>query len=151
MIDASTFIGAAVDHGYDWYSGVPCSYLTSLVNAAIVNDDIYHLPVANEGDAIAAAVGATLGGRSAIAYMQNSGLGNAVSPITSLVYTFRVPVLIIVSLLSTAAQLLNALGLVFQGVFSVFFFGLLWFVAFCGIQFVLIVFLRPRESEEPDA
>jgi phosphonopyruvate decarboxylase len=53
---------------------------------------------ANEGDAVATCAGATLGGQRAVAMMQNSGLGNAVSPLTSLAYVFRTPLLLIVTL-----------------------------------------------------
>src|SRR6202035_1734039 len=59
--------------------------------------------MANEGDAVALAAGVTLGGDGrggagrAIAMMQNSGLGNAVSPLTSLTWTFRLPQLLIVT------------------------------------------------------
>jgi phosphonopyruvate decarboxylase len=52
---------------------------------------------ANEGDAVAAAAGAWVGGRRSIALMQNSGLGNAVSPLTSLTHVFRIPVLLLVT------------------------------------------------------
>jgi phosphonopyruvate decarboxylase len=53
---------------------------------------------ANEGDAIAICSGASLGGSKSVALMQNSGLTNAVSPLTSLNYIFRLPILGFVSL-----------------------------------------------------
>ena len=55
------------------------------------------MSAANEGDAVALIAGVTLGGRRGIAMMQNSGLGNAVSPLTSLTWTFRLPQLLIVT------------------------------------------------------
>jgi phosphonopyruvate decarboxylase len=54
-----------------------------------------YLSAANEGDAFAAAAGAAIGGKPAVVMMQNSGLGNAVNPITSLAYSFRIPLLLI--------------------------------------------------------
>ena len=56
------------------------------------------------------------------------------------------PVLLTATLFNLAAQILNATGLVFHGSFSVFFFGLLWWVTFSGTQFVLIIFVRPRDT-----
>jgi len=53
---------------------------------------------ANEGDAIAIASGAYLGGKKSVVLMQNSGLTNATSPLTSLNYSFKLPVLGFVSL-----------------------------------------------------
>jgi len=82
--------------GFDFFSGVPCSYLSNLINYAINNCN--YIAAANEGEAVAAAAGATLAGKKGVALMQNSGLTNAVSPITSLLYVFRVPILGFVSL-----------------------------------------------------
>jgi phosphonopyruvate decarboxylase len=59
--------------------------------------------MANEGDAVALIAGVALAGAPdsdhgrGIAMMQNSGLGNAVSPLTSLTWTFRLPQLLIVT------------------------------------------------------
>lgn len=95
MIDAQSFVAAARDAGYTWYAGVPCSFLTPFINHVIGDDSLVYLSSANEGDAVAAAAGAALGGKPAIAMMQNSGLGNAVSPLTSLTHVFRIPLLVI--------------------------------------------------------
>ncbi|HDQ14249.1 MAG TPA: phosphonopyruvate decarboxylase, partial [Sediminispirochaeta sp.] len=52
----------------------------------------------NEGDAVAIASGNQLAGHRGVAMFQNSGLGNAVNPLTSMNHTFRIPVLLIVTL-----------------------------------------------------
>ena len=57
-----------------------------------------YVGAANEGDAVAIAAGASLGGTGAVAMFQNSGLGNAVNPLTSLTWTFRIPILLITTL-----------------------------------------------------
>ena len=95
MINAQAFVEAARGAGYTWYAGVPCSFLTPFINYVIGDDSLVYVSSANEGDAVAAAAGARLGGRPAIAMMQNSGLGNAVSPLTSLTHVFRIPLLVI--------------------------------------------------------
>ena len=77
--------------------GVPCSYLTPFINYVINDDQLSYISSANEGDAVATAAGLTLGGQSAAVMMQNSGLGNAVNPLTSLAHTFAVPLLLIVT------------------------------------------------------
>ena len=97
MIVADTFLDAAHARGFDLYSGVPCSYLMPFTNTAISSPTLSYVGAANEGDAVAIAAGATLGGRGAVAMFHNSGPGNAVSPLTSLTWTFRLPVLIIVT------------------------------------------------------
>ena len=95
MINAKDFVEAARTLGFEWYCGVPCSYLTPFINYVINDDSLNYISSANEGDAVATACGSTLGGKRAIAMMQNSGLGNAVSPLTSLAHTFEIPILLI--------------------------------------------------------
>lgn len=95
MIDAAQFVEAARERGFDWYTGVPCSFLTPFINYVINDPSLTYVSSANEGDAIASAAGATIGGKRAVVMLQNSGLGNAVSPLTSLANVFRIPLLVI--------------------------------------------------------
>ena len=97
MIKAESFVEAARAYGFKRYTGVPCSFLTPFINYVINDDKLNYVSSANEGDALATAAGATIGGEPSVVMMQNSGLGNAVSPITSLSYVFRIPLLIITS------------------------------------------------------
>lgn len=103
MIEASQFVEPVKQAGFDFWAGVPCSFLTPFINYIIGKNTIgdnglTYISAANEGDAVAAASGAVLGGRKGVAMMQNSGLGNAVSPLTSLNYVFKIPILLIVTL-----------------------------------------------------
>lgn len=95
MIEAKEFVEAARELGFSRYTGVPCSFLTPFINYVINDDTLEYVSSANEGDALATAAGAAIGGQRSVVMMQNSGLGNAVSPITSLSYVFRIPNLII--------------------------------------------------------
>ena len=97
MIDANAFINAAAVRGFDFYSGVPCSFLTPLINRVASNRHITYVGATSEGEAIAIAAGAWLGGRRTVVMCQNSGLGNAVNPLTSLNWPFRIPTLLIVT------------------------------------------------------
>jgi len=96
MIDTAVFGDALKARGYGFYSGVPCSFLKDLINYAI--NECEYVMAANEGDAVAICSGARQAGRKAVALMQNSGLTNAVSPLTSLNPIFRIPILGFVSL-----------------------------------------------------
>jgi len=98
MIRAQDFILRAQDQGFNIYSGVPCSYLKPFINYIVESDEINYIPAASEGDAIGIAAGSYLGGSNPVVMLQNSGLGNTVNPITSLLQTFKIPVLIIVTL-----------------------------------------------------
>ncbi len=97
MIQAQDFIDAAATRGLDFYSGVPCSYLTSMINRVIgaSGGALDYVGAASEGEAVAIAAGAWLGGRGGVVICQNSGLGNCVNPLTSLSLPFRIPLLLI--------------------------------------------------------
>jgi phosphonopyruvate decarboxylase len=97
-IQAQDFIEPARALGFNTWAGVPCSFLTPFINSVIDDPDMSYVSAANEGDAVAFASGAALAGQRAVAMMQNSGLGNAVSPLSSLNWVFRLPLLLIVTL-----------------------------------------------------
>lgn len=96
MIDVLTFGKELKRHDFQFYCGVPCSYLKDLINFAI--NDCEYVMATNEGEAIAIASGAVIGGKKSVVLMQNSGLTNATSPLISLVHPFKIPILGFVSL-----------------------------------------------------
>ena len=91
-------MSACASHGYRFFAGVPCSYLQPLINCASEAPDLDYVAASSEGEAVAIASGAYLAGTNAVVMCQNSGLGNAVNPLTSLNFPFRIPLLLIVSL-----------------------------------------------------
>ena len=95
MIEATTFLRAASAAGFDFYTGVPCSYLTPLINGVLSDRGLAYVGAASEGEAVAIAAGAWLAGRRTVAMCQNSGLGNMVNPLTSLNAPFGIPMLLI--------------------------------------------------------
>ena len=97
MIAADAFLGSGFAAGFDFYAGVPCSFLTPLINGAMTDKRLTYVAAASEGEAVAIASGAWLAGHKTAVMCQNSGLGNAVNPITSLNFPFRIPTLLIVT------------------------------------------------------
>ena len=97
MIEADAFLDPARAAGFDFYTGVPCSFLTPIINRVISDRAIDYVAAASEGEAVAIAAGAWLAGHRTVVMCQNSGLGNAVNPLTSLNYPFRIPTLMIVT------------------------------------------------------
>ncbi|MBA5778746.1 phosphonopyruvate decarboxylase [Stappia sp. F7233] len=95
MIEAEDFIDEAARSGLDFFCGVPCSFLTPLMNAVITSPATRYVGATSEGEAVAIAAGAWLAGRKTAVMFQNSGLGNAVNPLTSLNFPFRIPTLVI--------------------------------------------------------
>jgi phosphonopyruvate decarboxylase len=86
MISPAEFSAELSKLGIHFFTGVPDSLLQSL--CAYIDDTLpagQHTITANEGGALAMAAGYYLGsGKPACVYMQNSGLGNVVNPLTSL-------------------------------------------------------------------
>ena len=95
MIEADDFLEPARQAGFGFYVGVPCSFLDPFINRAMTRPDLEYVASASEGEAVAIASGAWLAGRDTVVMFQNSGLGNAVNPLTSLNYPFRIPTLLI--------------------------------------------------------
>ena len=86
--------------GTDFYTGVPDSLLANF--CSYVQQELpaeNHVITANEGSAIATAAGHYLAtGKIPCVYLQNSGLGNAVNPLLSLVdrKLYQIPMLMMV-------------------------------------------------------
>ena len=97
MIDASAFLDPARARGFGFYAGVPCSFLTPIINRVISDPALEYVGATSEGEAVAVAAGAWLTGRKTVVMCQNSGLGNAVNPLTSMSFPFRIPSLLVVT------------------------------------------------------
>ena len=88
--------------GADFYTGVPDSQLKALCNYLINTygiDKSHHIIAANEGNCTALAAGYHLAtGKVPVVYMQNSGEGNIINPVASLLNdkVYAIPVLFIV-------------------------------------------------------
>jgi len=50
-------------NGFNFYSGVPCSYLKPLINQAITRECCSYIGAAQEGEALGLAIGAYLAGK----------------------------------------------------------------------------------------
>ncbi|MEE3466954.1 MAG: phosphonopyruvate decarboxylase [Eubacterium sp.] len=74
--------------GSDFYAGVPDSQLKALCDFLMEKygtDPVHHVIAANEGNATALAAGYHLAtGKVPVVYMQNSGEGNVINPVASL-------------------------------------------------------------------
>ena len=92
-----------IDDGYTFFTGVPDSGLKPFIND-IIESEFEHVIATNEGQAIGIAVGAELAGKKSCVYLQNSGLGNIINPITSLCIPHDIRPLIVVGHRHTLPQ-----------------------------------------------
>lgn len=100
MIDARELVSALNRNGCEMFFGVPDSLMFSL--SAVIEKHVrkeQHVIAVNEGSAVALAIGSYLAtGSPAAVYMQNSGLGNALNPLVSLVdpQVYGIPMVLII-------------------------------------------------------
>jgi len=98
MVSPADFYEMLSAKGIDFFTGVPDSLLKNF--CAYVEDHAsVNIITANEGNAVGLAAGHYLAtGKPALVYMQNSGIGNAVNPLISLMDedVYKMPVFLLI-------------------------------------------------------
>lgn len=100
FLDPADFFRSLTNVGVDFFCGVPDSLLKDF--CAYMTDNVErskHVITANEGTAVSLAAGYHLAtGKFACVYLQNSGLGNCVNPLTSLAAgeVYSIPMILLV-------------------------------------------------------
>ncbi|XP_041367369.1 phosphonopyruvate decarboxylase-like [Gigantopelta aegis] len=100
QIDPEAFKNAVIRSGINFFCGVPDSLLKhfcAVVSQTVSPDN--HIITVNEGSAVAMATGYHLStGKSAMVFLQNSGLGNIVNPMMSLASSavYSIPMLLLI-------------------------------------------------------
>ena len=99
MLDQEKVFDCLARHGVSYFTGVPDSYLNGFCNYALANCGNRNVITANEGNAVALAAGHYLATKEIpLVYMQNSGEGNAINPLASLVDkdVYAVPMILLI-------------------------------------------------------
>jgi len=91
-------------HGFDFFTGVPCSLVEDLITALECHPQAPWIPSVREDVAVGLAGGAWLGGRRPVVVMQNSGLGTSLNALASLSLMYGLPALLIVTWRGFAGQ-----------------------------------------------
>ena len=89
--------------GYNFFTGVPDSALKVFQND-IISSNYENIIATNEGQSIGIAFGAELAGKKSCIYLQNSGLGNIINPLTSLCIPFNITPLLVIGHRHTLEQ-----------------------------------------------
>lgn len=100
MIKCKDFVEHLHKYNINFYIGVPDSLLNNLSKYFLKTlNNKEHIIAANEGNALAIAVGNYLATNSIpVVYMQNSGIGNIVNPVVSLIDSkvYNIPILFLI-------------------------------------------------------
>ena len=100
-ISPKLFLDHLIDNDIVFFTGVPDSLLKNFCLCIDNNENIKkeHIIAPNEGSAIALAAGHYIGTKKIpVVYMQNSGLGNAINPLLSLVDSevYSIPMILLI-------------------------------------------------------
>jgi sulfopyruvate decarboxylase subunit alpha len=95
---AAMAVGLA-ECGFSPFFGTPCGILAPLYDYLSTNYGLMTIP--REDNAVGVAAGCALSGQKPVVLMQNSGLGQSVNAIASLVAPYRLAILFIISMRGT--------------------------------------------------
>lgn len=98
MTTSQGMLDALAAHEYGLVTGVPCSYFAGPLRLLERGIGPTYVAAVNEGSAVAVAAGAQLAGQRPLVLAQNSGFGNMINPLTSLVLPYRIPMTVMVSM-----------------------------------------------------
>ena len=84
-------------HGFDFFTGVPCSLVEDVIAVLQTERDAPYVAAVREDAAVGLAAGAWFAGRHPCVLMQNSGLGTSLNALASLSLMYGLPALIVVT------------------------------------------------------
>ena len=94
--------------GADFFVSVPCKYLAELITIVEKDGGVTYTPVTREEEGMGLLAGAYIAGRRPSIIMQNTGLGNCVNAICSLINYYHIPIIFVVSHRGTTGELIDA-------------------------------------------
>jgi sulfopyruvate decarboxylase alpha subunit len=95
MVTGSDFLRSLLDVGFDFFTGVPCSLVKSLI--ATLEERGGYIAETREDAAVGLAAGAYMAGKQPVVIMQNSGLGVCLNALASLSLIYQLPCLLLIT------------------------------------------------------
>jgi phosphonopyruvate decarboxylase len=96
-ISGREFAARLEHHGFDFFTGVPCSLIEDLIAVLERGSRAPYVAAVREDAAVGLAAGAWFGGRRPVVLMQNSGLGTSLNALASLSLMYGLPALLVVT------------------------------------------------------
>ena len=90
-------LDALVHGGWTLAASVPDKGIATLLEGLDADDRFIHVPCTREEEAVGLCAGAAFAGGRGVLLTQNSGIGNTVNALTSLIEFYDLPLLILVS------------------------------------------------------
>ena len=96
--------------GADFFLSVPCKLLANMITILENDKDIYYSAIPREEEGMGICAGAYLGNKLPCIMMQNTGIGNSVNSIVSLLQLYQMPVVFLISYRGTSGEPVGAQG-----------------------------------------
>tara|TARA_B100001769_G_C22022543_1_gene549485 strand:+ start:148 stop:648 length:501 start_codon:yes stop_codon:yes gene_type:complete len=94
--------------GVNFYLSVPCKLLANMIKILEKDQGIFYSSVPREEEGMGICAGAYLGNKFPCIMMQNTGIGNSVNAIVSLLQLYNIPVVFLISYRGTPGELVGA-------------------------------------------
>jgi len=94
--------------GLDFFMSVPCKFTAEIIALLEKDKSIIYTPVNREEEGMGIAAGAYMAGKKPCIVMQNSGLGNGINAVCSLLNYYSLPVVFLISHRGTEMEKVEA-------------------------------------------
>ena len=105
--------------GVNFYLSVPCKLLANMIEILEKDDEVYYSAVPREEEGMGIWAGAYLGDKLPCIMMQNTGIGNSINAIVSLIQLYQIPLIFLVSYRGTPGEPVGAQGAMTKETFSI--------------------------------
>tara|TARA_B110000196_G_C20731875_1_gene469004 strand:+ start:111 stop:608 length:498 start_codon:yes stop_codon:yes gene_type:complete len=96
--------------GADFFLSVPCKLLANMITILEADEEVYYSAIPREEEGMGICAGAYLGNKLPCILMQNTGIGNSVNSIVSLLQLYQMPVVFLISYRGTPGEPVGAQG-----------------------------------------
>ncbi len=95
-------------NGVNFFLSVPCKLLSNMISILEKDKEIFYSSVPREEEGMGICAGAFLGNKFPCILLQNTGLGNSVNAIVSLLKYYKIPTIFLVSYRGTPGETVAA-------------------------------------------
>ena len=88
------------DGGVDFFLSVPCKLLANMITILEADKEVFYSAIPREEEGMGISAGAYLGNKLPCIMMQNTGIGNSVNSIVSLLQLYQMPIVFLISYFS---------------------------------------------------
>ena len=94
--------------GINFFLSVPCKLLSNMIAILEEDKEVFYSAVPREEEGMGICAGAYLGNKLPCIMMQNTGIGNSVNAIVSLLQLYQMPVVFLISYRGTSGEPVGA-------------------------------------------